>query len=134
MFIISHLRKGLLRREPGANMEIARRRALIMPLVQNCKDLEMRKTTNTYEGSFHEKVAVLLDFVQKRRRGGREGPAQIFSPLFTNCMFGRFWEGEEGGGGPLPNFFGTWALKKVIQVVQMGGSQGNLDKIQSFFS
>ena len=32
-----------------------------------------------------KKVAVLLDFVQKR--GGGEGPAQMFCPLFTNCIY-----------------------------------------------
>ena len=41
-----------------------------------------------------KKVAVLLDFVQMR---GGEGPAQIFCPLFTNCILGQFGDGEEGG-------------------------------------
>ena len=48
-----------------------------------------------------KKVAVLLDFVQMR--GG--GPAQIFCPLFTNCIYwvnlGMGREGE-GGGGETP--------------------------------
>ena len=43
MFSISHLRKGLLPREPGANMEIARRRALIMTLVQKLQRLRDEK-------------------------------------------------------------------------------------------
>ena len=30
-----------------------------------------------------KKIGVLLDFVQMR---GGEGPAQIFCPLFTNCI------------------------------------------------
>ena len=51
---------------------------------------------------FTKKVAVLLDFVQMR--GGGEGPAQIFRPLFTNCIYlGQFGDGE-GGGHPCPNF------------------------------
>ena len=36
------------------------------------------------EGFPKKKVAVLLDFVQMR---GGEGPAQIFCPLFTNCIY-----------------------------------------------
>ena len=32
-----------------------------------------------------EETAVLLDFVQIR--GSGEGPAQIFCPLFTNCIY-----------------------------------------------
>ena len=53
-----------------------------------------------------KKVAVLLDFVQMRGVG--EGPAQIFCPLFTNCIY---WV-NLGMGRPLPKFFGTLALKK----------------------
>ena len=51
---------------------------------------------------FRKKVAVLLDFVQMRGEG--EGPAQIFCPLFTNCILGQFGDGE-GGGDPCPIFF-----------------------------
>ena len=47
-----------------------------------------------------EEVAVLLDFVQMR---GGEGPAQIFCPLFTNCILGQFGDGEEGGTAVKPH-------------------------------
>ena len=55
-----------------------------------------------------KKIAVLLDFVQMR---GAEGPAQIFCPLFTNCIY---WDNLEIGreGETPPQILGTLALKK----------------------
>ena len=54
-----------------------------------------------------KKVAVRLDFVQMR---GGEGLAQIFCPLFTNCIYwvnlGMGREGETPA-----QFFGTLAFK-----------------------
>ena len=67
------------------------------------------RTEDLREG-FTKKVAVLLDFVQMR--GGGEGPAQIFRPLFTNCIYlGQFGDGE-GGGHPCPNFLARWRKEK----------------------
>ena len=56
-----------------------------------------------------KKVAVPLDFCPNEGGGG--APAQSFCPLFTNCIY---WVNLGMGreGGPLPNFFGTLALKK----------------------
>ena len=54
-----------------------------------------------------------------RGGGQRAGPAQIFCPLFTNCIY---W--VDLGMGREPEFFGTLALKKVVQVVQIRGRGG----------
>ena len=76
-----------------------------------------------------KKVAVLLDFVQMR---GGEGPAQIFCPLFTNCIYwvnlGMGREGET----PVQIFWHIGVQKKMGQAVQIRGSggKGDLDKIQ----
>ena len=67
--------------------------------------IQTELTAHLREG-FLKKVAVLLDFVQMREGVGREGPAQIFCPIFTICILSQFWDGE-GGGDPCPNFFGT---------------------------
>ena len=73
-------------------------------------------------------------------RGGRDGRAQIFCPLFTNCILGEFGDGEEGGR-PLPKFFGTLVLKEVVHVVLIRGRGGGVEviwtkskRIATFFS
>ena len=63
-----------------------------------------------------KKVAVLLFFSQMM--GG--GPAQIFCPLFTNCILGQFYDGE-GGGDPCPNFLAHWRSKKWYKLYKLGG-------------
>ena len=64
---------------------------------------------------------------------GGEGPAQIFGPLFTNCIYwvnsGMGREGET----PAQNFWHIGIKQKVVQVVQIRGrvgGRGDLDKIQ----
>ena len=61
--------------------------------------LASRKTILDIKGRFHEKMAVLLDFVQMR---GGEDPANFFCPLFTTCILGQFGDGKEGGWGGTP--------------------------------
>ena len=77
-----------------------------------------------------KKIAVLLDFVQMRGRGG---PCPNFLSTFHKLhILGQFGDGE-GGGDPCPNCLAHWRPKKVVQVVQIGGrrgGQGNLDIIQ----
>ena len=64
-----------------------------------------------------KKVAVLLDFVQMR--GG--GPAQIFCPLFTNCIYwvnlGMGREGET----PAQIFWHIGVKKKWYKLSKLGG-------------
>ena len=79
-----------------------------------------RLTDRLREG-LPKKIAVLLDFVQMR---GGEGPAQIFCPLFTNCIY---WVnlgiGREGKT-PTQILWRIGVKKKVVQVVQIrGGSR-----------
>ena len=82
-----------------------------------------------HQGRSPEKVAVLLDFVQMR---GGEGPAQIFCPLFTNCIYwvnlGMGREGET----PAQIFWHIGVQKKWYKLSKLGGGggRGNLDKIQ----
>ena len=67
-----------------------------------------------------KKVAVLFDIV--RMRGG--GPCPNFLSTFHKLyILGQFGDGE-GGVDPCPIFFGTLALKKVVQVVQIRGRGG----------
>ena len=56
-------------------------------LAQNIGSDEIISTEGALGEGLPKKVAVLLDFVQLR---GGEGPAQIFCPLFTNCILGCF--------------------------------------------
>ena len=78
-------------------------------LAQNIGSDEIISTEGALGEGLPKKVAVLLDFVQLR---GEEGPAQIFCPLFTNCMYwvnlGMGREGET----PCPNFLAHWRSKK----------------------
>ena len=75
-----------------------------------------------------KKVAVLLDFVHIREGG--EGPAQIFCPLFTNCIYwvnlGMGREGET----PAQIFWHIGIKKSGTSCPNWRGGQGNLDKIQ----
>ena len=76
-----------------------------------------------------------------RGGGGGKGPAQIFCPLFTNCIYwvnlGMGREGET----PVQIFWHIGVQKKWYKLSKLGGGgrggkgQGNLDKIQknSFF-
>ena len=75
-------------------------------------------------GRLHEKKLLFFGFCPNE---GGEGPAQILCPLFTNCIY---WVNLGMGreGEPLPNFFGTLAFKKAVQVVQI--RDGGVDKIQ----
>ena len=57
-----------------------------------------------------KKVAVLLDFVQMR--GGRAMPKFVH---FSQTVCIRSIWGWGGRGRPLPKFFGTLALKKVVK-------------------
>ena len=59
------------------------------------------------KGRFPEKSSCSFRFCQNE--GGREGPAQIFCPFFTNCIFWVNLGNGEGGGGPCPNLL---AFKK----------------------
>ena len=67
-----------------------------------------------------KKLAVLSDFVQMRG----EGPAQIFCPRFTNCIYwvnlGMGREGET----PAQIFWHIGINKKVVKVVQIRGKGG----------
>ena len=67
-----------------------------------------------------KKIAVLLDAVQMR--GGRALP-KFFVHFSQTVYIGSIW-GWGGGERPLPKFFGTLALKKVVQVVQIRGGRG----------
>ena len=53
-------------------------------LAQNIGSDEIISTEGALGEGLPKKVAFLLDFVQLR---GGEGPAQIFCPLFTNCIY-----------------------------------------------
>ena len=53
-------------------------------LAQNIGSDEIISTEGALGEGLPKKVAVLLDFVQLR---GGEGPAQIFCPLVTNCIY-----------------------------------------------
>ena len=63
---------------------------------------------------FPQKIAVLLDFVQMRR-GGRARP-KFFVHSSQTVYIGSIL-GWGGRGRPLPKFFATLALKKLVQVV-----------------
>ena len=67
-----------------------------------------------------KKVAVHLDFVQMR---GGEGPAQIFRPLFKNCIY---WVnlGMGGGGDPCPSCLAHWRSLKWYELSKLGGGGG----------
>ena len=69
-----------------------------------------------------KKVSVLLDFVQMR--GGGYGPAQIFCPLFTNCIYwvnlGMGREGET----PAQFFCHIGVKKKRYKLSKLGRGGG----------
>ena len=74
------------------------------------------------KGRFPEKSS--CSFIFCPNEWGREGPAQIFCPFFTNCIIGQFGDGDgeipaqiKKSGTSCPN----WGE---------GGGRGNLDKIQ----
>ena len=56
-------------------------------------------------------------------RGGRALP-KFFVHFSQTVYIGSIW-GWGGRGRPLPNFFGTVAFKKVVQVVQIRGGRSS---------
>ena len=58
-----------------------------------------------------EKVGVLLDFVQMRKRGGGRALPK-FVVHFSQTVYIRSISGWGGRGRPLPKFFGTLAFKR----------------------
>ena len=55
---------------------------------------------------------------------GGGGPCPNFLSTFHKLyILGQFGDGE-GGGDPCPNFLAHWRSKKVVQVVQIGGTGG----------
>ena len=77
-----------------------------------------------------QKIAVLLDFVQMR---GGEGPAQIFCPLFTNCIYwvnlGMGREGET----PAQFFWHIGVQKKWYKLSKLGGGGRVVDRPTQLF-
>ena len=73
-----------------------------------------------------KRIAVLLDFVQMR---GGEGPAQIFCPLFTNCIYwvnlGMGREEET----PAQIFWHIGIQKKWYKLSKLGGEGGGVKVI-----
>ena len=89
-------------------------------LAQNIGSDEIISTEGALGEGLPKKVAVLLDFVQLR--GGRALP-KFFVHFSQTVYIGSIW-GWGGRGRPLAEFFGTLALKKVVQVVQIRGRGG----------
>ena len=73
---------------------------------------------------FMKKIAVLLDFVQMRGGGSCPNFLSTFHKLYIESILG--WRGR---GRPLPKFFGTLAIKKVVKVVQIRGRGGGVEVI-----
>ena len=65
-----------------------------------------------------KKIAVLLDFVQMR---GGKGPAQIFCPLFTNCIYWVNLGVAREGETPAQIFWHIGVQKKWYKLSKLGG-------------
>merc|ERR1712155_319108 len=78
----------------------------------------LRRPVKLTQGRFHEKSSCSFGFVQMRRGEGR---AQIFCPLFTNCIYwvnlGMGREGET----PTQSFWHIGVQKKWYKMSKLGG-------------
>ena len=78
---------------------------------------------------FPEKISCSFGFCPNEGGVGGRALPKFLSTFHKLFMLGQFGDGE-GGGDPCPNFLAHWRSKKVVQVVQIWGKGGNLDKIQ----
>ena len=85
----------------------------------------LSRNSNRLGKASRKKVAVLLDFVQKRG----EGPAQFFLSTFHKLyVLGQFVDGE-GVGDPCLIFWHTGIQNKWYKLSKLGGGgRSNMDK------